>query len=308
MYEKFMKRRSFLHKAGAAALGMSMMRYNALHKNPLVENIGLQLYTLRDELQLDPMKTLEVIREAGYKQLELMDTALLSRIHPVLQEMGVAVNSTHFLSPYLTGNWEPLAAFGLKSPPKTHSFDTVLEEVAERNIRFLVFPFLFPEERGGLDEYKRLSEKLNEAGEKCKAAGVSLCYHNHSFEFQPMEESSPFDVLYQETDPDLLNFELDVFWVSVAGFDPASFIREHKSRIKLLHLKDKKEGTPQTYKAISMPKDSFMPVGAGVLDFKEILSAASEAQVAHAFVEQDESADPVAGIRQSIRYLKQMEG
>lgn len=303
-----MERRDFLQQAAAASLGMGLMRYNSLYHNPLVENIGLQLYTLRDELQMDPMKTLEVIREAGYKQVELMDTALLSRIYPILQEMDIAVNSTHFLSPYLTGNWEPLVAFGLKSPPKNHSFDTVLEKVAERDIRFLVFPFLFPEDRGGLDVYKRLSEKLNEAGEKCKAAGVALCYHNHSFEFQPMERSSPFDVLYKETDPDLLNFELDVFWVSVAGFDPASFIREHKRRIKLLHLKDKKKDAPQTYRAISMPKDSFLPVGSGVLDFKEILKAASEAKVAHAFVEQDESADPVAGIRQSIRYLKQLEG
>lgn len=207
-----MNRRDFLQRAVTASLGVGMLGFYAGESAiPLVENIGLQLYTLRNELQMDPMGTLEAIKEAGYKQLELMDTALLHRLYPVLQEMGMAVNSTHFLSPYLTGNWGPLAAFGMKSPPKNHTFETVLEAVSQRGIRFLVFPYLFPEDRGGLEVYKSLSEKLNQAGEKCKAAGVALCYHNHSFEFQPMEHSSPFEVLYQELDPDLVNFEIDIF-------------------------------------------------------------------------------------------------
>lgn len=101
--------------------------------------------------------------------------------------------------------------------------------------------------------------------------------------------------------------KLIFFWVSVAGFDPATFIREHKDRIKLLHLKDKKEGTPQTYKAVTMPRDSFQPIGAGVLDFREILKAAVEANVVYGFVEQDESPNPMADIRQSIDYLRKLK-
>ncbi len=303
-----LNRRHFLQQAGAAAVGLPMLRFAAYRPtSALTENLGLQLYTVREQLQSDPMGTLTAIKEAGYRQVELMDASLLPKLFPVLQSMELAVNSTHVLGPYFTGNWKPMAAFGVEPPPKDTTFDTMLELAVKYKLRYLVFPFLFPEERGGLDDYKKLSEKLNEAGEKCQAAGISLCYHNHSFEFQPMDGSSPFKVLYQELDPKLVNFEIDVFWVSVAGLDPVAFIREHQARIKLLHLKDKKKGAPQTYRAMSMPHDSFQPVGAGVLDFKAILKAADEAGVAYSFVEQDQSANPLESIRQSIAYLKKLD-
>lgn len=300
-------RRGFLLKTTTAAIGFSVLSfYPEKSQSPLVENIGLQLYTLRNELSADPMGTLQAIQEAGYKQVELMDVNLLSRLYPVLQSMNLSVNSSHFSSPYITGNWSPIEAFGAKTPEKKN-FEYVVEMAVEHDVQYLVFPYLFPQDRGGLDFYKSLAEKLNKAGEQCKAAGINLCYHNHAFEFQPMEDSSPFQVLYQELEPDLVNFEIDVFWVSVAGFDLTSFIREHKGRIKMLHLKDKKKGTQQAYSETGLPPGSFQPVGSGVLNFKEILQAASEAKVVYAFVEQDESPDPIADIKQSIQYLKKLD-
>ncbi len=303
-----LNRRHFLQQASVAAVGLPMLHF-APYKpaSSLTDNLGLQLYTVREQLQSDPMGTLTAIKEAGYRQVELMDASLLPKLFPVLQSMELAVKSTHVLSPYFTGNWAPLAAFGVQPPPKGTTFETMLELASKYELGYMVFPFLFPEERGGLDVYKKLSETLNKAGEKCQAAGISLCYHNHSFEFQPMDGSSPFKVLYQELDPKLVNFEIDVFWVSVAGLDPVAFIREHQKRIRLLHLKDKKEGTPQTYRAVSMPDGSFQPVGAGVLDFKAILKAAAEAGVEYGFVEQDASANPLESIRQSIGYLKKLD-
>ncbi len=300
-------RRDFLRQSGMAALCLSVLpSFSFKTKEGFLDEIGLQLYTVRDVLASDPMGTLEAIQKAGYQQVEMMDTGLLGKLGPVLKSMNLPVYSSHFSSPYITGNWEPMTAFGASVPEKK-DFETVVELAAKHQLRFLVFPFLFPQDRGGLDAYKQLSEKLNRAGETCKSAGIELCYHNHSFEFQPMEKSSPFQVLTEELDPSLVNFELDVFWVSVAGMDPASFIRGHQDRIRMLHLKDKKRDTPQTYKAVSMPEDSFQPLGSGVLDFQGILDAALDAQVVYGFVEQDMASDPLASMKKSIQYLKKLQ-
>lgn len=303
----YMKRRDFLSSATTAAIGFSMIEWYPLKSmNSLIDNVGVQLYTLRNVLPDDPTGTLQAIKEAGFKQVELSDATLLPKLQPALQSLELAVNSSHFPAPFLTGNWAPLEAFGIK-PPEKKEFGHLVELAVEHKLQYLVFPYLFPQDRGGLDFYKSLAEKLNKAGEEAKASGIALGYHNHAFEFQPMEDTSPFQVLIEELEPGLVDFELDLFWVSVAGLDPSSFIKEHKERIKLLHLKDKKKGTKQAYQESRIAKDSFQPVGAGILDFKEILKAASAAGVVHAFVEQDESPDPLADIKKSIQYLKQLD-
>ncbi|MEQ9442581.1 MAG: sugar phosphate isomerase/epimerase [Cyclobacteriaceae bacterium] len=308
MKQQSISRRNFLHQAGfLSAASFFPFQLPSFQPLSLVDQLGLQLYSVRDALMAKPQETLETIRNAGFKQVELFDSQMLPQLKPVLKSMDIAVNSTHFSSPLLTGNWEPMKAFGMTPPPKEYTLQKAIEQAAEFEVKYFIFPFLFPEDRGGLDEYKALAEQLNQAGEACKKVGMQFGYHNHSFEFQPMgESSSPMQVLLSETDPELVCFELDVFWVSVAGYDPAKYIRDHADRIKLLHLKDKKEGTPKTYRAVSMPPESFQPVGSGVINFKEILQAAAEAGVQYGFVEQDASPDPLADIQKSCRYLQQL--
>ncbi|MEM6842148.1 MAG: sugar phosphate isomerase/epimerase [Bacteroidota bacterium] len=301
-------RRAFLEKTGLFASAASLLPLNLLSRpsNDLLNQLGLQLFTVRDPLVEKPQETLEAIRNAGYKQIELFDSQLLPRLQPVLKGLGIAVNSTHFLSPLLIGNWEPIEALGLRRPPASYTLQKAIDQAAEYEVSYFIFPFLFPEERRGLDSYKALAEQLNQTGELCQKVGLQLGYHNHSFELQPMDGSSPMETLLAETDPALVCLELDVFWVSVAGHNPAEFIRSHANRIQLLHLKDKKEGAPQTYRAITMPPDSFQPVGSGVLNFAEILQAAQKANVQHVFVEQDFSQDPLTDIAKSSEYLQSL--
>ncbi len=308
MEQRVLSRRSFLQQAsfwGAASL--VPVKFSVSSLSNLTERLGLQLYTVRDEMVEKPQETLEAIRNAGYQQIELFDSQLLPQLQPVLKSLGLSVNSTHFLSPLLTGNWEPMMAFGINPPPASYTLEKAIEQAGEHEVNYFVFPYIFPQNRGGLDTYKLLAEKLNQTGEACQQAGIQLGYHNHSFEFQPMEESSPMEILLSETDPELVCLELDVFWVSVAGYNPAEYIRQYADRIQLLHLKDKKESTPQTYRAITLPPDSFQPVGSGVLDFVEILRAAEEANVQHIFVEQDASDDPLADIKKSSKYLQNLK-
>ncbi len=306
--QDFTTRRNFLKQAGfLAATSTIPISYPAVRSDSLIDQLGLQLYTVRNVLVEKPQETIQAIRNASYKQIELFDSQLLPQLHSVLKSLGIAINSTHFLSPLLTGNWELLEASGVRRPPLSYTLQAAIDQAAEYEVSYFIFPFLYPEERGGIDSYQALAEQLNQTGELCKEVGIRMGYHNHSFELQPMDGSSPMEVLLAETDPELVCFELDVFWVSVAGHDPAEYIRKYANRIELLHLKDKKANTPQTYRAITMPRESFQPVGSGVLNFTEILQAAQEANIKHVFIEQDASDDPLGDIKRSSDYLRSLE-
>ena len=158
----------------------------------------------------------------------------------------------------------------------------------QRGFEFAVFPYLPPAQRGGLEAIKKLAAKLNAAGKISKGLGIRMCYHNHAFEFEPMEGTTPFNTLLKETDPNLVSLELDVFWVSVAGHNPVELIQQHASRIALVHLKDKLASFPVRYNE-QVPPDTFKEVGRGSIDFPGVLRAATKAGVNHFFVEQDKT-------------------
>jgi sugar phosphate isomerase/epimerase len=166
-------------------------------------------------------------------------------------------------------------------------------------------PYLEPELRGGIETFKKLAEKLNQAGAKAKAAGLTLCYHQHAFEFEPLAGTTGLEVLMNETQEDLVSLELDVFWVSVAGHDPVNLLKQYGNRIRLLHLKDKARGTPVRFNE-DVPNSTYKEVGSGSLDFPAILAAAQQTAVRHFFVEQDETpGDPIASLRKSFKYLSE---
>ena len=118
---------------------------------------------------------------------------------------------------------------------------------------------------------------LNHAGEKARAAGLELCYHNHAFEFQPMQGSRPIDVLLKETDKKLVALELDVFWVSIAGENPVEWLQAQRGRVSLVHLKDKDPAAPKQFNE-KVEKSAFKEAGNGSLDFparrKEVVHSA----------------------------------
>lgn len=273
-----------------------------------VDHLGLQLYTLRDAFAANPEKTLQDIANIGYKELELHNVNLLPTYASKLNELGLAVTSSHFSSAYLTGKWEILEAFGASRPQDT-SFSSIVTIAAEHKLPYLVMPMLFPEERGDLDHYRGLAATFNRRGEECKQAGVHFCYHNHSFEFEPMGDATPFEVLMAETDPELVLFELDLFWVKASGNDPVSLMKKYPNRIRLLHLKDLKPGLAPSYKTMEMAQqhpDAFLEVGQGSLNFTEILNTAAEIGVTNCYVEQDHSPDPLASIAKSYQYLSEL--
>ena len=279
-------RREFLQATSlAAALGAS-------GRAAQLETLGVQLYTVRSVLPKKPRETLDAIRAIGYQEVEATYDGL-DALWPALQASGLKPVSIHLDSKSVTkGNPDDL------SP--------IFDKLKERGFTYAVFPYLPEPERGGIDVIRAVAEKLNRAGEKCRAAGMTFCYHNHAFEFATEKGATLFQVMLDHTDPKLVAFELDLFWVSVAGLDPAAMIEKLAGRVPLVHLKDKAEGTAVMYKE-SVPPATFKEVGSGVMDWPKILRAAAAAKVEHYFVEQDQTpGDPVESLRRSYGYLSKL--
>lgn len=310
MQQKSFNRRTFIKASSLAAAGLPFLTapfQGLVMNNNYTDDIGLQLYTVREPLQQNSEGTLRVIKKLGYKQLELLDMLSNVSLLPLAKDMGLKVNSAFFSWPFITGNWELAKTIGIEPPSKKASFQDVIEAAEKNGLTHLVFGYLLPQERSQLDDWKKLIPKLNEAGAQCREAGIQLCYHNHSFEFQPLEDKIPFELLIEQLDPELVRFELDIFWASVGGQDPLQLLKRIADRTELLHLKDKLKDTPVTYSESEVKPETFKELGKGVLDLSAILKVASKANVTHLFVEQDASDAPFKSIETSYKYLQQLE-
>jgi sugar phosphate isomerase/epimerase len=263
---------------------------------------GLQLYTLRDAFAKDPSGTLKKIADIGFKEIELFDPSQLSRVKEI-KDLGMNVVSTHFLPGYVTGRWDAVKQFGIPKP--TNTVENIIEDCAKNDVHFMGISILFPDERKTIDDYKRISDLCNKVGQKAKAAGVQLYYHNHSFEFEFTNGTTPLEEMLKILDADLVKLELDVFWTTISGNDASEWIKKVGSQIKFLHLKDLKAGTAKDYSTFQAPHEAFQAVGDGVVDFKKVLTIAAQAKIPYSFVEQDYSAiDPFESISKSYKYLQ----
>lgn len=289
-----MKRRKFLKTALVSSLASSAaFRAMALSKNNRYrKEIGIQLYTLRNELGADMRGTLQSVANAGYQQVEPYGFPDAEEMIKISKDLGLAVNSTHFA-------WESVTDPDKEGVP---AFSKILDQAAAAGLTHLVVPYLHDHERGTLDEYKRLAERCNQAAAEAKKANIQLSYHNHAFEFQPLEgKTTGYDVFMKEFSGDM-QFEIDVFWVVVAGQDSVKLINKLKGRVSQLHLKDLKTGTSVPNFG-GLPNDAFKELGTGMIAIEPIIAAAEKAGVVHCHVEQDQSPHPIKSIQQSIQYL-----
>jgi sugar phosphate isomerase/epimerase len=264
---------------------------------------GVQLYTVRNEVLKEPFATLQAIAEIGYREVEMLRSQV-KMLAPLLKRVNLAPISLHFETPLLTGNWTAWQHADMPLVEPGVTFGDCVLLARDHGFRFIVFNYLAPEERLGLDFYRTLSDKLNAAARKAEAAGLRFCYHNHDFEFQPKAGGRPIDVLLENFDRKLIGIEVDAFWVSMAGVNAAEFIREHANRIELVHLKDRAKGTPIHYDIATVPNETYRELGSGDLPWRDIFEAISGTNARHVFVEQDFSKDPIASLRQSYAFLK----
>ena len=286
-------RRSLLKQIGLFSAGTVLLQDANAFSFAGNKKVGVQLYTVRNEIAKDAKGTLRKIAELGFKEVENFGyNGKFFGMEPaeykaLLSELKMKATSGH----YMYGN------FGNKKIPGTilHGWDQAVTDAAAIGQKYMVVAYLLPEERTSINDYKKIAAELNIAGKKCKDAGIQLCYHNHDFEFQEIDGQIPFDILTKETDPSLVQIELDLYWVMKAGKDPIALFNQHKGRIALWHVKDMDKTANK----------NFTEVGNGVIDFATIFKNAELSGMKHFFVEQDVCpGSPFDSIKQSIGYIK----
>jgi sugar phosphate isomerase/epimerase len=275
-------RRSFIAKTAALIPATQAL----FAREPLDRNdLGVQLYTVRKVIGKDPLATLKAIEAIGYREVEATG-GNLDQIWPALEKTQLKAVSIHL------EHTEPGSAL-----------DSALAGYKQKGFQYAVVPYL-ETTRGGPEGVKKIAEMLNKIGESAKKNELTLCYHNHAHDFTPMGGSNPIDLIMKETQPDLVQLELDIFWASVAGLNPVDVLKKYSGRVPLVHLKDKAKGVPVQYSE-KVPPTAFKSIGSGSIDIPAVLSAAAASGVRHYFVEQDETpGDPIASLKKSYEYLE----
>jgi len=306
-----MKRRDFLKTTATAAFSSIVVPLVLIGEElaesatdakadmlPYVDDLGLQLWTVRNQMDVDKATTLEAIAEAGYCQIELGAILNQGPIFEIAKDLGLKVNSGFM-------NWEAIVRMGDQDVPEV---SRILEEANKRGVKHLVFGYIAKGFRETETQMKQIAENSNKAAELAKKAGIQMCYHNHSFEFAPIttgqEKTAGFEIFVSEFDKDLMKFELDVFWAKIGGLDPLETMQRLSGRISQIHLKDLKAGTATNFDEGTVAQDAFQELGDGTIDMKKVLNLAKEIGVAHCHVEQDQSPNPLASIKQSIDFIR----
>ena len=218
--------------------------------------IGLQLYTLRKPFAADPLGTLSRIRETGYDAVEFAAPlgSDFAGFAAHMRDIGLDCPSAH------------VGLADMADRP-----DAVLTMAKTLGCRYLVMPYVMPDQR----DWPTVISTLGAFAERARGEGLRVAYHHHDFEFEKADGQRPFDRLVGETDPEFVDFELDVYWLKKGGEDPKAFIETMAGRVKLIHLKD------------MAPDGGMADVGAGTFDFAALLKAAAAAGAEHYFVEHD---------------------
>jgi sugar phosphate isomerase/epimerase len=275
--------------------------------NTYADTIGLQVFAFRERLVNDAPNLFRSFASAGVKSIEFFNPATLNQYVPLVKDCGMLPLSTHFMPGYVTGNWKTARQMNM-APPDHYHFENIVEDCVKNGIKYMGIAILLEEDRPALDDYRRFAEKFNGCGEQCRTAGIQLFYHNHSFEFEPMQGTTPYDEMLKIFDKDLVKLELDVFWVTVGGQDPLQWLQKTGDRLLFLHMKDLKKGSRTGVYNFNIPEDSFVELGTGMLDYRAILPVIRKLGVHYAIVDQDSTqmTDKIASVKQNCDYLQSL--
>lgn len=254
--------------------------------------LGLQLYSLRDTIGNDVKGTLSKVAKIGFKEVEPYGYSPENKFWGIsVKEFKNILASNGLNSP--SGHYEFGTYLGEKGT--TSDFSYILEVAHQLGQKYVIIPYISEELRTGLDDYKRLAEKMNKAGELCQNAGLKLAYHNHAFEFEDYNGQNGFELFLNHTEKNLVYFEMDIYWVVRGGHDPLSLLRNNPGRFPLWHIKDMSK----------VDHELNTEIGNGTIDFEKIFKIAEKAGAKHFILEQENfDKEPYSSLSQSYRYMK----
>jgi len=274
-------RREFVQTMAAVGAGALFSRAPRTAFSARIDKIGIQLYTVRDQMKMDVEGTLARIAQIGYKEVEFAGYFghPPEHIRSFLDKNGLTAPSTHVA--YETDDQWKLALATAK---------TIGHE-------YIVMPWIPEDRRRTLDDWKKFAQVFNHAAQMAHDSGLQFAYHNHDFEFPKMDGQVPYDVLLQSTDPKLVQLEIDLYWITKAGQDPLTYFARWPGRVPLVHVKD----------SMGAPDDKMVDVGQGKIDWKRIFAQRDQAGIKHFFVEHDNPPKGFDDVAVSYNYLKQLE-
>jgi len=274
-------RREFVQTMAGVGMASVLFRLPRTAHPARLDKVGLQLYTVRDQMKANFEGTLARVAEIGYKEVEFAGYFDHSPadVRAILDRHGLSAPSTHIMLADLDA-WKA-------------SLDTAKAVGHE----YIVVPWIPQEKRMTLDGWKSVAAVFNRGAQMAHDAGLQFAYHNHDFEFPKMEGQVPYDVLLQNTDPKLVQLEIDLYWITKGGQDPLDYFARWPGRVPLVHVKD----------SAGAPEHKMVDVGAGKIDWKRILAKKDQAGIKHCFVEHDQPPQPFDDIAASYRYLKDLE-
>jgi sugar phosphate isomerase/epimerase len=288
-----LNRREFLRNSSLAVLGAAVLSKFA-QAQPLPWPPGLQLWTVGDLCQKDLPGTLQKVSAIGYKDVEFAGYYghTPKQIVELLKENGLRSTSMHF-SPADWTNWRA-------------QWPQFASDIASMGIPYAVFPMFHPMLEAG--QFAQGADTLNQLAQEAQKAGVKFAFHNHNYEFRAQGNETGFDYFLQHTDPKLVNFEMDCYWVVQAGHDPVHYLDTFPGRIALLHIKDRVPGFP-TSTDLGKASLHTTSVGKGNINWVPIFKAAEKSGVKQYYVEQENNFLPSKfdSIKLSVDYLKQLQ-
>jgi sugar phosphate isomerase/epimerase len=306
-----LSRRNFLRFSAAGTLGAVVLSQYSCKSGrkpaPAAESkpvdpksfgIALQLYTVRDAMGTDPKGTLKRVSDTGYKYVELAGYAdgkfygfEPSEFRTIVNDLGMEILSSH----------TQVEAQGIT----LENAKKMTEDHAKLGVKYCIQPWVVEEARKTAASFRKMVADWNKVGEIMKESGIKFGYHNHNFEFAPLEGIIPYyDIFLKELNPELVTMEIDLFWCTKAGQDPVEIIKKYPGRFELFHMKDMY--TKQEPFFTTTGVDDFAPVGEGIIDFKRILAEKQTAGMKYMIVEQDrptKGAEPFGEIQKSITNL-----
>ena len=242
---------------------------------------GLQLWTIRDSISTDLAGTLAALGKIGYNSLEPFGFDGSFYKHPAREfrkmcnNLGMDITCTHC---------------GITA---TNAAEYA-EKAAEAGLEYLILPSFSGRPEKTLDDFKKVAHEMNQIGEATKKSGITFGYHNHNFEFRQMEGKLPYDILLAETDPALVSFQMDIFWVVKGGQDPLQYFEKHPGRFHTWHVKD-----------MGNDGESCI-VGNGKIKFRDLMGQSKKAGLKRIFVEQEQYSEgtPIYCVEQSYKYIQ----
>ena len=287
-----MDRRKFLGTAlGAVTAATLLNRQGWAAANHRIHHLGLQLYTVRNQMKQDFEGTLAKVADVGYKEVEFAGYFDRSPqdVRTILDRHGLTAPSAHI----------PYSSFGDQWPQ-------IIENSKIMGHKYLINPSIDEAVRNQPDGWKHAAATLSNAGAVSKKAGVQLGYHNHWNEFRRTADGKlPYDILLAECDPGLVKMEMDICWVKVGGYDPVAYLKKYPGRFPLVHVKDMTRFPDPAAVTQKVENQNMTDVGSGPTDWKRIFASATG--IEYYIVEHDDAQAPFESIKNSYNYLKTLQ-